>query len=79
MGFSEDRRTVGRRWGEAPVCIEPVEAAVELPKGRWTCHALRPDGTRGAEVPVEQAADRRQRIGLDPKYGTMWYFLERGK
>jgi len=79
MGFSEDRRTVGRNWGEPPVLIEPAEAEVAVPDGPWTCHALKPDGTRGAEVPVEQAADRRQRIGLDPKYGTMWYFLERGK
>ncbi len=82
MGFSEDRRTVGRRWGEAPVRIEPVRADVNLPGGAgrygWTCHALKPDGTRGAEVPVKSAkGDATPQLLLDPKYATMWYLLDR--
>ncbi|MEA3367194.1 MAG: carbohydrate binding domain-containing protein, partial [Planctomycetota bacterium] len=36
MVFSKDRRTVGRNWGQPPVRIEPVEGAVELPRGKWT-------------------------------------------
>ncbi|MEA3368174.1 MAG: hypothetical protein U9R68_08685, partial [Planctomycetota bacterium] len=77
MVFSKDRRTVGRNWGQPPVRIEPVEGAVELPRGKWTCRALNPDGTRGGEVPVEAAAGGRPRLGLDPKHATMWYLLER--
>jgi len=76
MGFSEDRRTVGRKWGEPPVCIEPVEAAVTVPAGTWTCHALKPDGTRGAAVPVAKTAAGAA-VPLDPKFATMWYLLER--
>jgi len=83
MRFSEDRRTVGRNWGEAPVRIEPVEADVELPHGayryRWKCHALKPDGTRGSEVPVDLMASLVKRVRLDPKYATMWYLLERSE
>jgi len=78
MVFSNDRQTVGRKWGEPPVRIEPVEATVELPKGKWTCHALNPDGTRGGEVPVEAAkGSETPRLRMDPKHATMWYLLER--
>ncbi|MFO8013394.1 MAG: carbohydrate binding domain-containing protein [Phycisphaerae bacterium] len=78
MVFSKNRRTVGRNWGEPPVRIEPVEGTVELPKGTWTCHALRPDGTRGEKVPVEAAkAGGVPRLHLHPKHKTMWYLLDR--
>ena len=79
MGFSEDRRTVGRNWGGPPVRIEPVEAAVDLPAGTWTCHALTPDGARGPGVPIGRTADGRPRVDLDPAHGTMWYLVEGGR
>jgi hypothetical protein len=34
MQFSEDRRTVGRNWGDAPVQIEAVEGRIVLPESR---------------------------------------------
>jgi len=78
MVFVKDRQTVGRNWGEPPVRIEPVEGTVDLPKGTWTCHALKPDGTRCAEVRVETAGSgTTPRLPLDPKHATMWYLLER--
>ncbi len=78
MAFSKDRRTVGRNWGEPPVRIEPVAGTVDLPTGQWTCHALRPDGTRGKAVPVEAANDSATpRLHLHPKHATMWYLLDR--
>jgi len=77
MVFSEDRRTVGRNWGTGPVRIEPVEAAVDLPAGAWTCHAMKPDGSRGPEVPVESRASGGAEVRLDPKYATMWYLANR--
>ncbi len=76
MVFSDDRRTVGRNWGEPPVHIEPVVASVALPVGRWRCHALNPDGTRGRQVPVQTAPGELPNIDLHPQYATMWYLLE---
>ena len=76
MKFSEDRRTVGRNWGEAPVRIEPVEGEVVLPKGRWKCEALGPDGMPKGEAPVSES-DGKQVLELSPRNETMWYLLRR--
>jgi hypothetical protein len=76
MQFSEDRRTVGRNWGKAPVRIEAVRGSVVLPEGRWTCHALAPDGAPKQEVPIAYE-NGRGTLTLLPDYGTMWYLLER--
>ncbi|MHC4204953.1 MAG: carbohydrate binding domain-containing protein [Planctomycetota bacterium] len=70
MKFSDDRQTVGRNWGEAPVRIETVTGTVNLPEGQWKCEALGPDGMPKHEVPVNNGA-----IKLSPEYGTMWYLL----
>jgi hypothetical protein len=72
MIFSDDRRTVGRNWGKAPVRIEAVTGTVRLPAGRWKCEALGPDGMPKQEVPVSNGA-----VKLSPEYGTMWYLLTR--
>ena len=79
MKFSADRRTVGRDWGVAPVCIEPLTAAVTLPlaAGAWECRALRPDGTAGESAEVAASPDGRVALRLDPKQRTMWYLLTR--
>ncbi len=77
MVFSDDRRTVGRNWGEPPVRIEPVTASVALPKGRWRCHTLKPDGTPDEHVPVHTKAGELPYVDLHPKYATMWYLLQR--
>ena len=76
MIFSDDRQTVGRNWGESPVQIEAVEAVLILPKGRWKCQALGPDGMPSGNVP---ATDRSGKglLRLSPQYGTMWYLLTR--
>jgi len=76
MQFSTDRRTVGRNWGEAPVRIETVRGKVTLPNGRWTCHALAPDGSPKQRVPLAQE-NGRPVLSLSPEYGTMWYLLQR--
>jgi hypothetical protein len=76
MQFSADRRTVGRNWGKAPVQIEAVRGSVIVPEGRWTCHALAPDGSPRQEVPITYE-DHRGTLTLSPEYGTMWYLLER--
>jgi hypothetical protein len=76
MVFSDDRRTVGRNWGESPVQIEAVEAVLDLPDGNWKCQALGPDGIPSDNVP---ASDRYGKgiLRLSPQYETMWYLLTR--
>ncbi len=76
MKFSEDRRTVGRNWGGAPVQIEAVKGTVEIPSGNWRCQALGPDGLAKADVPVRSEDDSNY-IVLSPQYETMWYLLTR--
>jgi len=78
MQFSEDRRTVGRNWGQAPVRIEPVEGRLALPAGRWKCDALAPDGSLRQSVPISYEAGRGV-LHLAPEYATMWYLLRRGE
>lgn len=76
MQFSEDRRTVGRNWGQAPVEIEPVEGTITLPKRLnntpMTCKVLNPDGTVKQQFTVTNNT-----IALKAEYGTMWYLVER--
>ncbi len=69
MQFSKDRRTVGRNWGKAPVRIEAPTLKIPLPGAGFKCYALRPDGTRGAEIPIGKS------LYASPKYKTMWYLL----
>jgi hypothetical protein len=76
MKFSEDRRTVGRNWGEPPVQIEAVEGTIEIPKGNWRCQALGPDGLAKADVPVRSEGGRNY-INLSSQYKTMWYLLRK--
>ena len=78
MKFSADRRTVGRDWGTAPVRIEAVSGQMRLPEGRWSVHALAPDGSFRAPVPVTYQNDVGV-IVFSPQYETMWYLLERQK
>jgi hypothetical protein len=78
MGFSQDRRTVGRNRGTAPVQIEAVQSRLILPAGRWTCHALAPDGSPKQLVPIDYEGDQGA-LTLSPSHATMWYLLERSE
>ena len=77
MGFSADRRTVGREWGRGPVGIEPVTGSVEVEGLHWRGWVLASDGSRAAEVPLDAAGSNRMRLAMDPRHRTMWYWLER--
>ena len=76
MQFSEDRRTVGRNWGKAPVLIESVEGVITLPSSAddtaMTCKVLNPNGTVKKQFTVNNGM-----IPLKAEYGTMWYLMER--
>jgi len=74
MGFSADRRTVGRNWGTPPVQIEAVSGQILLPKGNWQCQALGPDGSAQMSVPIDPNGPT---LSMSPKYKTMWYLLTR--
>lgn len=76
MEFSKDRRTVGLKWGHAPVQIETVKGTVEIPRGDWTAQGLGPDGLAKAEVTIRSEGDRNF-MEMSPKYKTMWYLLTR--
>ncbi len=76
MRFAEDRRTVGRNWGQAPVQIEAVRGSLVLPEGQWSCHALAPDGSPKQQVPISYGDGDRGMLELSPAYATMWYLLE---
>jgi hypothetical protein len=77
MQFSEDRRTVGRNWGDAPVQIEAVEGRIVLPESpspgnkKMTCSVLNPDGTLRRIVDCQNNT-----VFLKMEYGTMWYLIE---
>jgi hypothetical protein len=58
------------------VRIEAVRGKVTLPKGRWTCQALAPDGSPKQQVTIG-LEDGVPVLSLSPEYETMWYLLER--
>jgi len=75
MGFNANRTSVSTNWGKGPVHIEAVTAQIDLPPdGKWTCHALKSDGSVGEEVSVDQ---EKNTLEISPKYKTMWYVLTR--
>jgi len=76
MVFSEDRSTVGRRWGHAPVRIEPVTGRVALPAGRWMAQSLTPAGLPRGQARVEQG-DHAPFLKLASEHKTMWYLITR--
>ncbi|MBN1844603.1 MAG: carbohydrate binding domain-containing protein [Sedimentisphaerales bacterium] len=77
MEFSADRRTLGRNWGRPPVRIEAVEGTIALPKGKWRCQALAPDGQTKQDVALISDKSTIQHFDLSSRYGTMWYLARR--
>jgi hypothetical protein len=91
MQFSADRRTVGRIWGKAPVCIEPVEVDVSTGVNRgnevlahdaldfstFKCVALAPDGTPRGDVKTGIPSGDDLTFKASAKYKTMWYLVTR--
>jgi hypothetical protein len=76
MEFSADRRTVGRKWGTAPVMIETVSGSVKLPRGKWTCQALGPDMMPSHKIELQNLPDG-QALKMSGEHKTMWYLLTR--
>jgi hypothetical protein len=76
MQFSADRRTVGRNWGKAPVCIEPVEASIVLPKRRWYAISLMPDGMSRAGAGLIQNERGDIVLKLSGQHKTLWYLVQ---
>ncbi len=76
MGFENNRQTVRRNWGKAPVRIETVTGELRLPAGRWKAHTIGPDGARRGEAEV-RVRDGVPCLVLDGKHATMWYVVGR--
>ena len=78
MVFTQDRKSVGRHWGQGPVLIEPVEGAITLPRGRgrWQAWALDASGGKREIVAVRNTGAVSE-IVLAERYETMWYLVER--
>jgi len=76
MQFTPDRRSVGTRWGDAPVQIEAVTGRLTLPGAGWRARALDPAGQPARAAPVERGPDACT-LRLAPAAGTMWYLLTR--
>ena len=76
MGFAADRRTLGTRWGHAPVRIEAVRGVLQLPGPGWRCQALDVDGVPVREVPAQRTGGDTS-FALAPEYATLWYLCTR--
>ena len=76
MGFSADRRSVGRNWGRPPVRIQPVNGVVPLPQGNWRAWPLDASGARQAEIPVLDRAGQPSELHMDASRDALWYLLE---
>jgi hypothetical protein len=78
MVFGEDRQTVGRQWGRAPVLIEPVTGTVGLSDAQWQGWSLSPDGTRKQRISTVTQQGHTQLV-MTAAHKTMWYLVERTK
>ncbi len=75
MKWNEARTTVGAAWGHGPTIAERVPATVSLATdGPRRVFALKPDGTRAAEVKTAFAAGRLT-FTVSPKDNTLHYEL----
>jgi hypothetical protein len=78
MQFNKSRTSVGANWGGPPVRAEAVRGDLRLPPGNWRAWALKPDGTRAAQVPLHHdPATRTTILPMSPEHGTICYWLER--
>lgn len=77
---SDDKVTLGNRWGEEPLLCEGVPAQIALPlaAGRLKCYPLDESGNRRPAINVTNSEGRAQII-LSPQHKTLWYEVEIGK
>ncbi|MEN6547862.1 MAG: carbohydrate binding domain-containing protein [Armatimonadia bacterium] len=66
MGWSADRRTVGKAWGTGPTIAEAVPVKLTMPGRKLVAYALDGTGARQQELPA--TAD-----SLDLNAPTVWY------
>ena len=72
--LGDNRVTLRKQWGKAPLLCEGITATVHLPvsSGRVTVYALDGNGNRLVPVPCT-ASNGKTLIKLSPKYRTLWY------
>ena len=77
MGWDEERKTVGRKWGSAPVVAQGVPAEIILPgRSAPRAWALDTRGEKSSPVSVSRTDDG-WRLAVGPQYKTLWYVIER--
>jgi hypothetical protein len=76
MAFTENRETLGRRWGRAPVRIETVSGKIILPAGHWRAQALDATGKEKAPAIIEQE-NKTPYLQLEARHRTLWYIVTR--
>ncbi len=72
MGWNEQRTSVGRKWGQAPIRAEGIPLRVALPGAVKTCQALDGTGKETQAVPVDAGT-----VAVGPQQGTVWYLITR--
>ena len=73
MKWNEARTTTGAEWGHGPTIAERVPATIELAtEGSRRVFALKPDGTRAAEVQATYTSGRLT-FTVSPKDNTLHY------
>jgi len=73
----ENRVTLGRNWGEAPILCEGIPAKILLPveADRVRFYPLDDAGNRREAVAVE-AKEGKTVLALSPEHETLWYEVE---
>lgn len=77
MGWDAERKSVGKKWGSAPVVAQGVPAEIILPGDAaprvW---ALDPRGEKSSPISVSRTGNGWQLV-VGPQYRTLWYVIER--
>ena len=73
MGWDNDRRTVGNKWGTGPALVLGVKAQIKLPgDANWKVEALDPTGAPKAVI-----AEKTNEFRIDPSQKTVWWLITR--
>jgi len=79
MGWRDEARsTVGRDWGKPPSLVEPVAAAVRIPRGAAlpVLYPLDDRGQRGPGIPATAAGPSAAEFKIGPTCKTVWYEID---
>jgi hypothetical protein len=79
MGWRDEaRNTVGRNWGKPPSLVEPIAAAIQVPRGARApvLYPLDDRGQRGKGIPATLAGSDVAQFQIGPAHKTVWYEID---